>query len=35
MADVAHKRNLVLVVDRSNVIYGGTDITADVTAELK
>ena len=35
MSDVAHKRNLVLVVDRSNVIYGGTDITADVTAELK
>jgi outer membrane protein len=35
MADVAHKRNLALVIDRSNVIYGGTDITADVTAELK
>jgi outer membrane protein len=35
MADVARKRNLVLVVDRTNVIYGGTDITADVTAELK
>jgi len=35
MSDVAHKRNLVLVVDRANVIYGGTDITADVTAELK
>jgi outer membrane protein len=35
MADVAHKRNLLLVIDRSNVIYGGTDITADVTAALK
>jgi len=35
MADVAHKRNLVLVLDRSNIIYGGTDITADVTAEIK
>ncbi len=35
MSDVAHKRNLALVIDRSNVIYGGTDITADVTAELK
>jgi outer membrane protein len=35
MADVAHKRNLVLVIDRSNIIYGGTDITADVTAALK
>jgi outer membrane protein len=35
MSDVAHKRNLALVIDRANVIYGGTDITADVTAELK
>jgi outer membrane protein len=35
MADVAHKKNLVLVVDRTNVVYGGTDITSDVTAELK
>jgi outer membrane protein len=35
MSDVAHKRNLALVIDRTNVIYGGTDITADVTAELK
>lgn len=35
MADVAHKRGLVLVVDRSDVIYGGTDITADVTSALK
>jgi outer membrane protein len=35
MSDVAHKRNLTLVVDRGNVIYGGTDITADVAAELK
>jgi outer membrane protein len=35
MADVAHKRGLVLVVDRGNVIYGGTDITADVTSALK
>jgi outer membrane protein len=35
ISDVARKKNLVLVVDRQNVIYGGTDITADVTAEIK
>jgi outer membrane protein len=35
MADVARKRGLVLVVDRNDVIYGGTDITADVTSALK
>lgn len=35
IADVAKKRNLILVVDRNNVIYGGTDVTADVTAALK
>jgi outer membrane protein len=35
MSGVAQKRNLALVIDRSNVIYGGTDITADVTAALK
>ena len=35
VADVARKRNLILVVDRNNIIYGGTDVTADVTAALK
>jgi outer membrane protein len=35
VADVAQKRNLILVVDRGNIIYGGTDVTADVTAALK
>jgi outer membrane protein len=35
MADVARKRGLVLVIDRENVIYGGTDITADVTSALR
>jgi outer membrane protein len=35
MASVAKKRGLVLVVDRANIIYGGTDITADVTSALK
>lgn len=29
-AAVAKKKNLLLVVDRADVIYGGTDITADV-----
>jgi outer membrane protein len=35
MSSVAQKRGLVLVIDRGSVIYGGTDITADVTSALK
>jgi outer membrane protein len=35
MSSVAKKRGLILVVDRGNIIYGGTDITADVTSALK
>lgn len=35
ISQVAKAKGLVLVVDRGNVIYGGTDITADVTAKLK
>ncbi len=35
IADVAKKKGLLLVIDRSNLIYGGTDITTDVTSELK
>jgi outer membrane protein len=35
ISDIAHKRGLLLVVDKSNVIYGGTDITSDVTSALK
>lgn len=35
MASVAQKRGLILVVDRGSVIYGGTDITADVISQLK
>ncbi|HEY8314072.1 MAG TPA: OmpH family outer membrane protein [Candidatus Baltobacteraceae bacterium] len=35
MADVAKKKNLILVVDKNDIIYGGTDITADVQSELK
>ncbi len=35
IGDIAKKHNLLLVIDRSNLVYGGTDITADVTAALK
>ena len=35
IADVAKKKGLLLVIDRSNLIYGGVDITGDVTSELK
>jgi outer membrane protein len=35
MTSVAQKRGLILVIDRGNIIYGGTDITADVTSALK
>ncbi|MBV9439241.1 MAG: OmpH family outer membrane protein, partial [Candidatus Eremiobacteraeota bacterium] len=35
IADVARGKGLVLVVDRGNIIYGGTDITKEVTEKLK
>jgi outer membrane protein len=35
IADVASKKGLSLVIDRNNLIYGGIDITADVTNALK
>jgi outer membrane protein len=35
IADVAGKHNLILVIDRGDLIYGGTDITADVLNALK
>jgi outer membrane protein len=35
MAQVAQQKHLILVVDRSDVIYGGTDITSDVQNALK
>jgi outer membrane protein len=35
IGDVAKKKGLVLVIDRNNIIYGGQDITSDVTAALK
>lgn len=34
-AKAAEQKHLILVVDRANVIYGGTDITADVQNALK
>jgi outer membrane protein len=33
-ADAARKHNVLLVVDRADVLYGGTDITTDVQNEL-
>lgn len=35
IADVARAKGLILVVDRGNIVFGGTDITSDVTAKLK
>jgi outer membrane protein len=35
IADIARAKGLILVVDRGNVVFGGTDITSDVTAKLK
>jgi outer membrane protein len=32
--DVARKKNLMLVLDKADVIYGGMDITADVQSAL-
>jgi outer membrane protein len=33
-SDVARKKNLLLVIDKADVIYGGTDITTDVQNDL-
>jgi len=33
-ADVAKKKNLILVIDRADVLSGGMDITTDVQSEL-
>jgi outer membrane protein len=35
ISDVAKKKGLTLVIDRNNIIYGGQDITSDVTAAFK
>ncbi|GAC1659077.1 MAG: hypothetical protein NVS4B13_03090 [Candidatus Elarobacter sp.] len=35
IADVAKAKGLILVVDKGNIVFGGTDITKDVTEKLK
>jgi outer membrane protein len=35
IGDIAQKKGLTLVIDRNNIIYGGQDITSDVTAAFK
>jgi outer membrane protein len=35
IADAAKKKGLSLVLDRSMIIFGGTDITSDVTGSIK
>lgn len=35
MSDVAKSKGLILVVDKGNIIFGGTDITKDVVDKLK
>ncbi len=35
MAQIAKKKNLILIIDRGDLIYGGTDITTDVQNALK
>lgn len=35
IAEVARKKNLLLVIDATDRVYGGTDVTADVVSALK
>ena len=35
IAEVAKAKHLVLVIDKGNIVFGGTDITKDVTDKLK
>jgi outer membrane protein len=35
ISDVAKAKGLILVIDKGNVVFGGTDITKDVTDKLK
>jgi outer membrane protein len=35
ISDVAKSKGLILVVDKGNIVFGGTDITKDVTEKLK
>ena len=35
IGDVARAKGLILVVDKGNIVFGGTDVTKDVTDKLK
>jgi Skp family chaperone for outer membrane proteins len=35
ISDVAKKKNLLLVIDMADRVYGGTDVTSDVVSVLK
>jgi outer membrane protein len=35
ISDVAKAKGLILVIDKGNIVFGGTDITKDVTEKLK
>jgi outer membrane protein len=35
ISDIAKSKGLILVIDKGNIVFGGTDITKDVTAKLK
>ncbi|HEV3088916.1 MAG TPA: OmpH family outer membrane protein [Candidatus Elarobacter sp.] len=35
ISEVAKKKGLILVVDKGNIVFGGTDITKDTTDKLK
>lgn len=35
ISDIAKNKGLILVVDKGNIVFGGTDITKDVTDKLK
>ena len=35
ISDIAKSKGLILVVDKGNIVFGGTDITKDVTEKLK
>jgi outer membrane protein len=35
IGEVAKAKGLILVVDKGNIVFGGVDITKDVTDKLK
>ncbi len=35
IGDVARAKGLILVIDKGNIVFGGSDITKDVTDKLK